>query len=73
MPNFGLKKKNEDIGAGIKERETRLVRDDDSKDRFVRDAITYRALDSGPGVLHCDLVNLARETLIALHELDDYW
>jgi hypothetical protein len=45
VPNVGLKMKNEDIGAGIKERETLLVRDDNGNERFVREAITYGVLD----------------------------
>jgi hypothetical protein len=45
IPNVGLKMKNEDIGAGIKEHETRLIRDDDGKERFIREAITCGVLD----------------------------
>jgi hypothetical protein len=46
VPNVGLKMKNEDIGAGIKERETlRLINENSGKESFVREAITYGVLD----------------------------
>jgi hypothetical protein len=34
-----------DIGADIKERETRFVKDEDAKEHFVRESITYGVLD----------------------------
>jgi hypothetical protein len=40
-----LEMKNEHIGAGIKEREMNLVRDDDGKERLVREDIAYGVLD----------------------------
>jgi hypothetical protein len=46
VPNTGLKMKNEDIGAGIKERETlRPVEESSGKEHFVRESITYGVLD----------------------------
>jgi hypothetical protein len=46
VPNVGLKMKNEDIGAGIKERETRLLKDEETgKIRELREEITYGVLD----------------------------
>jgi hypothetical protein len=45
VPNVGLKMKNEDICAGIKERETRFIRDGDGKERIVREDISYGVLD----------------------------
>jgi hypothetical protein len=46
IPNVGLKMKNEDIGAGIKERETLRLKDESSgKEHFVREEITYGVLD----------------------------
>jgi hypothetical protein len=45
VPNVGLKMKNEDIGAGIQERETLRVKEPDGTLRTVREQIVYGVLD----------------------------
>jgi hypothetical protein len=45
VPNVGLKMKNEDIGAGIKERETLHIKEPNGTYRTVREQISYGVLD----------------------------